>query len=284
MEWELWQRLEELRARGERAALATVVQAPPGSPVRAGARMLYGGGGVQGSLGHPDLDRAVVEDAQRLLSLGASRTYGYRLGPDGKVEAVRERRALLEAEDAIRVFIEVVAPPPLLVVFGAGHDAVPLVHVARLAGFRVVVVDPREAFLTRERFPDANRLVRAHPEEVPERLELPPDACAVVMTHNYLQDQVLLRFLLPRPLAYLGVLGPWERTERLLSELAQEGLAEAASPPPHLYAPIGMDIGAEGPEQIAIAVVAEILAVRHGKSGGSLRLRKGPIHPEWRAV
>lgn len=280
MRWDELDLLERLRTAGRRAAVARVVQAPPG-PVRAGARLVVSDEGVEGTLGHAALDAAVAADAHRLLALGASRSFGYRLAPDGAVEAIRDRRALLEAgDDVVRVFIETVGPPPRLVVFGAGHDAVPVVRVARLAGFHVTVVDPREAYLTRERFPEAHALIRAHPEEVADRVPLPPDAFALVMTHNYLHDRDLLRVLLTRPLAYVGVLGPWERTRRLLDELAAEGVLAPGARPERLYAPVGLDVGAEGPEQIAVAIVAELLAVRAGRTGGHLRFRQGPLHPE----
>lgn len=278
--WDDLERLARVQASGGRAALARVLQAPAGVGVPDG-RLLVNDEGVEGTLGHPALDAAVATDARSLLARGTSRTLGYRLTADGEVETVHDRRALLAAgEDVVKVFVEVLAPPPRLFVFGAGHDAVPLVRVARLAGFHVTVVDPRDAYLTRERFPEAHALIPAHPEEVAERVPLPPDAFAVVMTHHYLHDRQLLRVLLSRPLAYVGLLGPWDRTRRLLDELAAEGVVAPGVWPERLYAPVGLDVGAEGPEQIAVAVVAELMAVRSGRTGGHLRLRRGPLHPE----
>ncbi len=174
------------------------------------------------------------------------------------------------------VLVETLRPPLELVVCGAGCDAQPVVHFARQLGWRVSVVDHRPSYARPERFPGAQRVALAVPGQWPDEVEVSAGMAAVVMTHNYLQDGAMLRYLLPRELMYLGLLGPHQRTQRLLEELACEGIvADAGSV---LFSPVGLDIGAETPEEIALAMVSEIQAALLGRSGGSLRLRSGSIH------
>jgi xanthine/CO dehydrogenase XdhC/CoxF family maturation factor len=177
-------------------------------------------------------------------------------------------------EDGERVFYEPMLPPLRLVVCGAGHDAIPLVRQAAELGWRVTVADVRHALLTEERFPGASDFVDADPEAAAGAIG-PDDRTAVVlMSHNYLRDIAYLRSFLGAPLAYVGVMGPRARTQQMLGEI---GVPEAIE---RLHAPAGLDVGAEGPEEVARAIVAEILAVTRGRAGGSLRDRRGPIHAD----
>jgi len=148
---------------------------------------------------------------------------------------------------------------------------------ARL-GWRVEVVDDRRAFLTVERFPQALRLVHAQPADAAEAIGADALAHVVVMSHNFLRDAAYLRSFLARPVAYLGLLGPAARLERLLEALADEGVTPTAGDLTHVHGPAGLDVGAEGPEEIAWAIVAEILAVQRKAPAGFLWARGGPIH------
>jgi len=165
-------------------------------------------------------------------------------------------------------------PPPQLVVLGAGDDARPLVRFAADVGFRVVVVDRRVGLLTRERFPAAAALVRSTGDELGAATPLDGECYAVVMNHNFADDQAYLRTLLKTPVAYIGVLGPRQRTDRMLRNLAAQGLLDEG----RVYGPVGLDIGTDGAEQVALAVIAEVLAVRSGRRARSLRERLAPIH------
>lgn len=179
---------------------------------------------------------------------------------------------------AAAIFRQVVAPPPALVIFGAGNDARPLVRFARELGWHVTVVDPRPAMATATRFPEADAIVVARPEEAPARVAPAPDALVVIMTHHYAHDLPLLRHLLARPLAYLGLLGPRARAERILQELEAGGLPITAEMRARLHAPVGLDLGAETPEAVALSILAEMQAVLAGRDARPLRQRTAPIH------
>jgi xanthine/CO dehydrogenase XdhC/CoxF family maturation factor len=171
-----------------------------------------------------------------------------------------------------RVYYEPLLPPLRLLVCGAGHDAIPLARQATALGWRVVVVDVRDALLTPERFGIGVDFANPNPEAAADALAPDLGTAAVLMSHNYLRDIAYLRSFLDRPLAYLGVLGPRGRTEQMLAEI---GEPEAMS---RLHAPAGLDIGADGPEEVAHAIIAEIVAVIRGREGGPLRDRRGSIH------
>ena len=169
------------------------------------------------------------------------------------------------------LFVEALTPPPALVVFGASDDAIPIAAYAFDAGFRVTVVDHREAALSPERFPSAHRRVALRPEGGVAGLPLGPRAFAVVKTHSYAHDREWVRRLLEAGVPYVGLLGPRARGRRILSEIGVEG-------GDRVFTPVGLDLGAEGPEQVAIAIVGELLAVNAARQPASLREKQGAIH------
>jgi xanthine/CO dehydrogenase XdhC/CoxF family maturation factor len=176
--------------------------------------------------------------------------------------------------EGIPLFIDLYAAPPLLLLVGAGEDARPLARLAVEVGFRVAVVDRRPALLAPDRFPDGVRLVRCHPSGLGGQVKLDERCHAVVMTHHYEDDLEYLRTLVRAPLPYLGVLGPRQRTDRILRALGEDGPVDES----RIYGPVGLDIGTEGAEQVALSILSEILAVRSGRAAGSLRERVRPIH------
>lgn len=175
-----------------------------------------------------------------------------------------------------RVMIEVLGAPRRLIVCGAGHDAAPLVRFAAELGYEPVVVDDRRTFLTVERFPQATQLVHGSPRELATTVDLDHTASLVIMSHNYLRDLDYLQAALGHGLAYIGVLGPGERLARLLDDLAEQGVQPGEEDLAVLHGPAGLDIGSEGPTEIAWAILTEIMAVRRHRKGGFLRDRKGP--------
>ena len=244
----------------ERACCLVTVIASDSDAVRPGARLLlHADGRAEGGLGSGETDAAAAGLARQALDSGASG---------------------LEQLGELRVFVEVLLPPPRLLVCGAGHDAMPLVRQAASLGWRVTVADVRRPFLTHDRFPEAAGFIDADPVAVADAFVPDARTSAVVMTHNYLRDIDYLRSLLGRGLAYLGVLGPRRRTDKMLAELATAGVVPTAADLDVLHAPAGLDLGAEGPDEVAWSIVAELLAVHRGRTGGPLRERTAPIHAE----
>ena len=242
------------------AALVTVIESRDRDVVQPGARLLVSADGTEHGGISPSLDAAARESAHRALRDGSSR-----------VEDLGDATA----------FVEVARPPLRLVVCGAGHDAIPLVRQAAAIGWRVVVADVRRALLNLDRFPEAAGFVDVGPPEAAAAIG-PDDRTAVIlMSHNYLRDGEYLRSFAEAgvaSLAYLGLLGPRERSAKLLAALQSEGLSLTDADRAKLHAPAGLDLGAEEPEEVAAAIVAEILSVERGHSGRPLRETSGPIH------
>jgi xanthine/CO dehydrogenase XdhC/CoxF family maturation factor len=244
----------------ERPICVVTVLESGSAGVDPGARVVVKPDGTsEGSLGEPSIDGAAVEAAQELLAKRAS-----------------EIRTL---PGEVRAFVEVLEPPLRLLVCGAGHDAIPLVKAASVIGWNAVVVDDRPGFLNVERFPGAAGFVQVEqPEDAAKIAAVDDRTFVVVMTHNFLRDKAYLRSFLTSPAAYLGMLGPAARTQRLLMELAEEGVDVTDADRIRIHGPAGLDLGSEGPEEIAGSIVAEIVAVRRGRGGGFLKERPGPIH------
>jgi len=204
---------------------------------------------------------------------------------------VRARSLTVEhAGKPIRALVEVVMPPEQLVIFGAGFDAQPLAAIASMLGWHVTVVDYRAEYVTAERFPTADKLVFEPTGAFFEDFSLPTGTLVLVMTHNYERDREIVRHILRQivgqivpqtqhtpsfapQVAYLGLLGSQERSQRLLQELALDGVHVPPEQAHCVFAPTGLDIGSETAEEIAVAVMAEMQAVLNGRTGGFLRER-----------
>ena len=201
-------------------------------------------------------------------------TVAHILNPDTHIgQRLFDRAELAAAANPGReVFIETLTPAVRLLIFGAGDDAIPLTQAAKFLGWEVFVYDGRAHYARREKFPQADQvIVRPAGAPVPP---IDPWTVAVLMSHSYSQDLQALQELANLPLPYLGVLGPNKRTEQLLSDAGLERATIAA----RLHAPMGLDIGADGPEQVALAVIAEMQASLNGREGGTLSAYAGSIH------
>lgn len=203
------------------------------------------------------------------LSVGFGQGHGF-LG-------TRLTRDLSELERA-GAFNEVVTPPPSLTLFGAGEDARPLSRLAKELGWCVNVVDSRSALATRERFPGVDSVLVAPCGSLDEHIELDERSHVVVMTHRFEDDLRLLQVILSRPLAYVGIVGSRQRTERILEQLREEGAPLCADSLANLSGPAGLDIGATTPEAIALSILVEIQCVMSGRGAARLRDRKSSIH------
>lgn len=242
--------------------VATVFRVDGEFKAKVGTRVLMDDRGtIQENVRNPVLSAALLEDCREALNASCGKVKEYRF-TEGVVEA----------------FIEVVQPPTPLFIFGAGYDAIPVVRFAKELGLEVTVVDHRPAFASKERFPTADACVVARPEEAVEKVSLDQRAAAVIMTHNFSHDLELLKALLPSPARYIGLLGPNMRAERLLNNLRKTGFTPTDGQLARLHAPVGIDIGAESPEEIALSILAEIQAVLAKRSGGFLKNSPGPIH------
>ena len=254
--------LETLRRTHEHAVLATVWRTSGGGDGRAGNRLLHDRRGIRWTdIAKPQLARTIAADAAEVLETHRSMTTAYEV-PAGTAD----------------VLLEYLPPPVPLVIFGGGPDAVPLVRLAKALGWHVTVVDARARAASRDRFPEADAVIRCGPEEVLGLVPLATDSIAVVMTHNYHRDLRLLEVLLPSSVRYLGLLGPKARAERLLHDLNLAGYVASPEQLRHLHAPAGLDLGADSPDEIALAVVAEVKATLAGRAARPLRERHRPIH------
>jgi xanthine/CO dehydrogenase XdhC/CoxF family maturation factor len=238
--------LDELDAwltRREVGVLATVIRA---ACLPVGARLLLGQTGVvRDDIGNSE----ILVDAGALLAEARGGTRHYA---------------------DIEVCFEIVAPPPRLVLFGAGADAEPLARFAKGLGWHVTVVEVRAGNRTRARFADADAVLVAGPDAACAEISFGPDTAVVVMTHNARQDRRVLEFLLPSRVAYVGLLGSRDRAGRILEGLGHDD---------RIHAPVGLDIGADAPEEIALSILAEVRAFFSGRRGGRLRERLEPMHP-----
>jgi len=247
--------------RRQSGAVATVFQIQGDVPVRIGERLMYDTEAkVAGHIGDPTINAKMLDAAKESLSANRSKTMELEL-PGGRAE----------------VLLEVIHAPASLVIFGAGYDAAPLSRMAKEVGFHVTVVDVRPAYASAARFPEADVVAVVPPEEI-AALGLNPRTAAVIMTHNYLTDDGFLKALLPLNLRYLGLMGPRARALKMLQELREAGWETSEVLLQRIHNPVGLDIGAENPEQIALAILAEIQAVMSSRPGASLREKKGPIH------
>jgi xanthine dehydrogenase accessory factor len=220
-------------------AAVTIVRGPAEALGR--KLILEPGGRAAGSLS--EWDGAAREAAAAALASGRSG----RL-PLGEAEA----------------FVEVVLPPPRLIAVGGVHIAIGLTRLAKTMGYRTIVVDPRPGFGSRERFPDVDAIVSAWPDEALSRLELNASTAVAVLTHDPKLDDPALRAALPSAAFYVGALGSKATQAKRRARLLEAGLGEAQLA--RLYAPIGLDLGGRGPEEIALAVMAQVVAVRNGRT------------------
>ncbi len=226
-----------------------------------GDRLMFQDKTVSSEIADPILASAVIADAQIAQNEQKSIVKTYQL-----------------SAGSASVFHEVIQPPTPLLVFGAGQDAVPVVRFAKELGWHVTVVDHRPTYVTPERFPTADNVILSNPEVAHKHVLLFDNTVAIVMTHNYFHDREILKMLLPSAVRYIGVLGPKSRTTELLQDLLAQEIIYTEEQLSRLYAPVGIDIGADTPVEIALSIVAEIQAVIAKRSGGLLRNRKGPIH------
>jgi len=241
----------------QQGVIATVFNVEGSSEIAIAARlMLASDGFILTDIKESNWLQNLIRDAKSALQTQRSSINKYNL-PSSSIE----------------VFIEVIQPPTPLIIFGAGSDAIPVVQFAKALGWQVTVVDCRANEATRDRFLMADRVILTRREIIDKQIDIDRDTVAVVMTHNYFDDLEILKMLLPSSVKYIGILGAKLRTQEILGKIhhSKEQLEK-------LYFPVGLDIGAETPQEIAIAIIAEIQAILSNRCGGMLKDRNGSIH------
>lgn len=201
---------------------------------------------------------------------------------DAAKAALTEKKSAIATynihDQPMTAFIEYVLPPVSLVIIGAGNDVLPLVALAETLGWEITVIDGRPALASKDRFSASCQVLVARPEKVLEQVNIDPQTVFVLMTHNYNYDLAMLKALVDTPVPYIGVLGPKRKLERMLTEIEQGGTALSPGQLSRVYGPMGLDLGAETAEEIALSICAEIKAVLSGKNGRFLRELANPIH------
>jgi len=258
MNQEVFAAVADALERGEPAALVTIVSTTGSTPQRVGAKMLvFGDGRIVGTIGGGCYENDAFWKAREAITNRRPQLVRYELSDDFAQETG------LICGGQMDVYIEPIEPSPELYVVGAGHVGFHLARLAHEVGFRVHVVDDREKFANAERFPHAEEVVA---EDIPawlERTALPPHAYVVVVTRGHTNDLEALRALAPRDLRYLGLIGSRAKVARIYDQLVADGTA--ADMLKRVHAPIGLDIGAVTPQEIAVSILAELIAVKHGK-------------------
>jgi xanthine dehydrogenase accessory factor len=243
---ELYEELKNSLDKKQGVALATVV----GGPTHIGAKLLvFPNKTAHGTLGQPELDERVRADAASAIWSGDATIFSYSLTTNETL--------------SFDVFIEGFPPPPTLIIVGAGHIAIPLTIFAKTLNYRVVVIDARAAFATRERFPSVDELIVAWPDEVLEKMDLYPSTSIAVLTHDPKFDEPTLKVVLTRNVGYIGAIGSRKTGEERAERLKKQGLTDEQLK--RIHGPIGLNIGGAEPEEMALAIMAEIVAVRHHK-------------------
>jgi xanthine dehydrogenase accessory factor len=249
--------IQQCFEKRQQGVIATVFNVEGSVEIAIGARLMLAlDGSIITNIEEPNLLQTLVGDAKAALNLQHSSIHKYQF-----------------STGCIEVFIEVIQPPTPLIIFGAGRDAIPVVQFAKALGWQVTVVDGRANEATRDRFLMADNVILTRREIINKQIELDKDTVAVVMTHNYFDDLEILKMLLPSSVKYIGILGAKHRTQEILGKIhhSQEQLDK-------LYFPVGLDIGAETPQEIALAIITEIQAVLSNRCGGMLKNRNGSIH------
>lgn len=251
--------LEQAIGAGEPSVLATVMISPDPALGAVGAHALFRGGAIQttGDWGDREVLALAAADAADAMSAG--------------------RKGLVREYGSVVVAFEVVAPSVRLVICGSGPDVIPLVRFGTDLGWDITVVDHRPVEHARaERFPAARVVECADPLRLADSVGLSSRTAAVVMSHHFARDLDYVRALLASDVAYIGVLGPRARSERMLAAISSGD--SSARDDERLFAPVGMDIGGDGPDAIALSIIAEVSAVIGHRRGGHLRDRRGPLH------
>jgi xanthine dehydrogenase accessory factor len=252
---DIYEEIVKLRQEGRRGAVATIVNARGSIPSFKTAKMLVrDDGSIVGTIGGGCVEAEIWQAAREVMESEKPRTLTFNLNQDPKYDTG------LVCGGTLDIFVEPVLPPASLYIFGAGHVAVNLYKVAKSAGFDVTVVDDREAYANRERFPEAKEVIAEDFEQAMARLAPSESSYLVIVTRGHRDDMRVLRWAVQTPARYIGMIGSKRKTITIFQELTKEGLSAELFE--RVHAPVGLDIGAITPEEIAVAITAELIAAR----------------------
>lgn len=274
MNEEVFHAVGEALRRGESAALVTIIRTEGSTPQRVGAKMVvFADGRTVGTIGGGCYENDAFWKAREALRTGRSEVVRYELSDD-----VAEESGLI-CGGQMEVYVEPLEAAPHLYLIGGGHVAHHLARAAAAVGFHIHVLDDREKFANRERFPDAAEIAVDSIPAWLERAELTANAYVVILTRGHRYDLDALRALTPRPVRYLGLIGSRAKVARLYGALREEGVDPERLA--HVHAPVGLAIGAVTPQEIAISILAELIAVKYGKLAGGTSGRGGVEALRW---
>ena len=252
---DIYEEIVELRQQGRRGAVATIVNVRGSIPSFETAKMLVrDDGSILGTIGGGCVEADVWQAAREVMESERPRTLTFNLNQNPKHDTG------LLCGGTLDVFIEPILPPALLYIFGAGHVSISLYKTAKSAGFDVTVVDDRETYANRERFPDAKEVLAEDFDQAMARFIPNESSYIVIVTRGHRDDMRVLRWAVQTRAKYVGMIGSKRKTIAIFRELTQEGLSPGLFE--RVQAPIGLDIGAVTPEEIAVAITAELIAVR----------------------
>jgi xanthine dehydrogenase accessory factor len=263
---DVYEEIVRLRREGRKGALATIVNVRGSIPSFETAKMLVrDDGSIVGTIGGGCVEAEVWQAAKEVMTSDQPRTLTFDLNHDPKYDTG------LVCGGTLEIFVEPVAPAPHLYLFGAGHIAWNVYKVARLAGFDVTVIDDRESYASRERFPEARDVYADDFEVIMNQLAPSPSSYIVIVTRGHRDDMRVLRWAAGQDVQYLGMIGSKRKVISTFKELEQQGVDPESLR--RVSAPIGLDIGAITPEEIAIAIVGEMIAVRRHAAPSTPRMR-----------
>jgi xanthine dehydrogenase accessory factor len=252
---DLYEEIVRLRKDGRRGAIATIVNVRGSIPSFKTAKMLVrDDGSIVGTIGGGCVEAEVWQAAREVMESEKPRTLTFDLNQDPKYDTG------LVCGGTLEIFVEPILPPAELFIFGAGHVAASLYKVARIAGFDVTIIDDREAYANRERFPEAQQVIAEDFDKAAAKLLPSESSYIVIVTRGHRDDMRMLRWAVQTPARYIGMIGSKRKTITIFKELQNEGLAAQLFD--RVHAPVGLDIGAITPEEIAVSITAELIAAR----------------------
>ena len=245
--------------RGEIIAWVTVVETKGSTPREVGAKMLVNKDGlISGTIGGGITEAKVIEEAKQALREGKGKLLTYRLT---KEQAALDEGAICGGE--MKVFIDILQPKEKVLIFGAGHIAVCVSKLAKTVGFKVTIIDDRKEFANQDRFPEADEIIAEDTEKALTHLNITPSSYIIVLTRGHLKDEEVLGSVIRSNATYIGMIGSRKKNATVFQHLEEQGISQDELA--KIHAPIGIDIKAQTPEEIAVSIVAEIIQVRRKK-------------------